>query len=48
MCLRCGLRPQDARLDPMVIPLDEYKERASMLELCDLQSAAEKLQSTWE
>jgi hypothetical protein len=37
------MRFQDARLDPTAIPLEEYRQQASTIELQDVARAAEQL-----
>jgi hypothetical protein len=40
---RLSMRFQDARLDPTAIPLEEYRQQASTIELQDVARAAEQL-----
>ena len=40
---RGAMRMQDARLDPMRVTRSQYKAQASMINLCDVQGAAQLL-----
>lgn len=40
---RAAMQVQDARIDPTELSLEEYKVRASILELADVSLAAEQL-----